>query len=83
MWAYICRLGFMSHGEVLARRAELQRAHDFSLMRFLGLSAVHQAAVVRRKLLNATTPLGSLANGVPDSIDAFVAVLQRDRAVAA
>jgi len=83
MWAYICRLGFMSHGEVLARRAELQRAHDFSLMRFLGLSAVHQAAVVRRKLLNATTPLGNLANGVPDSIDAFVAVLQRDRAVAA
>jgi len=83
MWAYICRLGFMSHAEVIGRRAELKAAHDFSLARFVSLSALHQAAVVRRRILNATTPLGSLSAGVPDTIEAFVTVLARDRAATA
>lgn len=79
MWAYICRLGFISHWEVINHRTEWKYVHEFSLARFLSLSVVHQAAVMRRKFLNATTPLGSLAYGVPDSIDQFVSMLQQDR----
>jgi len=78
MWAYICRIGFMSHAEVLRRARRIGQAHDFSVPRFARFAALHQAAVGRRKLLNAATPLGGLAVTVPATIDEFVRALARE-----
>lgn len=78
MWAYVCRLGFMSHAEVVRRSQRIGQAHNFSLLRFARFVALHQAAVVRRKLLNSATPLGGLAATVPASIDEFVRALARE-----
>ncbi|UAJ10484.1 glycosyltransferase family 2 protein [Glacieibacterium megasporae] len=78
MWAYVCRLGFMSHGEVVRSARRIAQAHDFSLPRFARFAALHQAAVIRRRLLNAATPLGGLAAAVPGTIDEFVKALARE-----
>lgn len=68
----------MSHAEVLRRARRIGQAHDFSVPRFARFAALHQAAVGRRKLLNAATPLGGLAVTVPATIDEFVRALARE-----
>jgi glycosyltransferase involved in cell wall biosynthesis len=80
MWAYICRLRFASHGEVLRARTAITRQHPFSTVSFLGMSAMHELSVMRRRLLNRATPLGSLRDHTPENINAFVqALAQRSR----
>jgi len=80
MWAYICRLRFASHGEVLRARTAIARQHSFRAVSFLGMSAIHELSVVRRRLLNRVTPLGSLRDHTPGNINAFVqALAQRSR----
>lgn len=80
MWAYICRLRFVSHAQVLRARSGIARQHPFRTSSFLGMSVIHELAVVRRLLLNRATPLGPLREHVPENINAFVqALAQRSR----
>ena len=80
MWAYICRVRFVSPRDVIRRRAEIRKSHPFHVLPFLAFLAVHEAAVVRRKLLNRQTDLGPVGRDVPATISAFVAALQMQQA---
>ena len=79
MWAYICRLGFVSNSEVLRHRAAIARSHPFSLASFLSRSAVHELSAVRRTVLNKFMPLGELKHRTPDNIHDFVRTLAPSR----
>lgn len=79
MWAYICRLGFVSHGEVLRHRAAIAQRHPFSLASFLSMSAVHELSTLRRTVLNQFMPLGELKHRTPDNIHDFVRTLAPSR----
>lgn len=75
MWAYICRLGFVSHAEVLRHRAAIGRQHPFKPASFLSMSAVHELSAIRRTVLNQFMPLGDLRHHTPDNIHDFVRTL--------
>jgi hypothetical protein len=78
MWAYLCRLGLVSHSEVFRRSQHIRRSQDFSLMTFSGYAALQQIAVARSSILEALTTLGALQDRVPDNIHDFVHALPRD-----
>ncbi len=75
MWAYVCRMRFISHADVMRMQFQIRHRHPFSLTAFLALSAVHEMSVVRRKVLNRLTPLGELKVHTPDNIQEFVRTL--------
>ena len=75
MWAYVCRLRFVSHSEVLRQHRAIARQHPFKLSTFLSMSAVHELSAVRRSVLNRFMPLGSLRQHTPDNIHDFVRML--------
>jgi len=79
MWAYICRLRFASHLEVLNQQASIRRHHPFNLASFLALSAVQELSALRRQVLNAFVPLGSLKQHTPENILDFVRALAKPR----
>lgn len=74
MWAYMCRLGFASVREVVANAGLFRRAHPFGLAEFLGFSAVHGMAALRRNLIDlaARDPYRGRA---PDNILDFARAL--------
>jgi glycosyltransferase involved in cell wall biosynthesis len=78
MWAFICRLGWMSHGEVLRRSRELRRSHNFSVIAFSGYAALHQLAAVRRRMLHAVDTMAVHKDRIPDNIGDFVKALAGD-----
>jgi glycosyltransferase involved in cell wall biosynthesis len=75
MWAYMCRLRFVSHHDVLSNQAHIRKAHAFKLWTFMSYSMVHEISILRRRMLNRLTPLGSLKAAVPANIRDFVRVL--------
>jgi len=77
MWAYICRLRFVSHRDVLRQRAGIRRQHPFRISSFLSMSAVHELSAVRRTMLNRIMPLGSFRQHTPDNIHDFVRALAK------
>lgn len=79
MWAYVCRLGFVSHIEVFKKRQAIRRIHPFSMLKFLSFSMIHEMSVIRRKILNRMTFLGSLKDDTPDNIRDFARVLARNQ----
>jgi hypothetical protein len=80
MWAYVCRLRFASHGHVIRNAYNIRRAHPFSVARFLGYSAVHEAALVRRGLLNQVQRPARFRGDVPGNIHDFVRLLATENA---
>ena len=68
MWAYVARLGFVSHGEVLRQRKHVDGGRPFSLAKFLGYSALHQAAAFRRSVLNRVVKPKGLRKEAPSNI---------------
>lgn len=72
MWAYVCRLGFVSTRDVLSRASELKRRQHFSLARFARFSALHQIGATRREILNRTTRPAGFRHGAPANIHDFV-----------
>jgi glycosyltransferase involved in cell wall biosynthesis len=78
MWAYICRLKFVSRGQLLRSAGEIRKYHRFWPLRFLMYSFVHDMAVLRRKLLDRCTPLGKLRRGTPGNIFDFVKALDAE-----
>lgn len=80
MWAYVCRLGFVSHIEVFQKRRAICRTHPFSMLKFLSFSVIHEMSAIRRKLLNRMMFLGSLKDDTPDNIRDFARVLARNQA---
>jgi glycosyltransferase involved in cell wall biosynthesis len=79
MLAYVCRLRFSSHLEVLAKAAAIRRSHPLNIGDFLRRSAVHEAAVVRRRVLNRLGAGTELHKNVPANIHDFVRRLARAR----
>jgi glycosyltransferase involved in cell wall biosynthesis len=82
MWAYICRLGFLSPVTVLRARKSIRRSHPFHLLAFLKYVTLHQSAVVRRRLLNRVADVGSFRTEVPPTISEFVLALDSMRSAA-
>lgn len=77
MWAYVARLRFASHAEIIRKSTEIAGAHQFSMSEFLGYSAVHEASVVRRNMLNRASQLGRHNTPIPDNIHDFVRLLAK------
>ena len=75
MWAYICRLRFASHRDVLHKRAEIRRYHAFHPFWFLFFSVIQEISVLRRNFLTRIMPLGELREHTPDNIQDFVKAL--------
>jgi glycosyltransferase involved in cell wall biosynthesis len=53
MWAYVARLRFAGHGEIIRKSADIGKAHTFDVLEFMGYSMVHQIAAARRAILNS------------------------------
>jgi len=77
MWAFGYRLGKYSRWQVLQARNDIRTYHPFSAVRFLYYSAIHDAAIQRRKLLGRMTSLGPFAMGAPENVDDFVVALSK------
>jgi glycosyltransferase involved in cell wall biosynthesis len=75
MWAYVCRLRFASHWEVLRKRRLISQAHPFSVGRFMFYSVIHEASALRRTLLNRVAAKGGLGAAIPDNIHDFSRLL--------
>jgi glycosyltransferase involved in cell wall biosynthesis len=75
MWAYVCRLGFVSHGTVLRSAAAIRRRQKFRVSAFLFYSAIHQAGALRRNYLNARLERGPFERHTPDNIFDFASAL--------
>lgn len=80
MWAYICRLRFVSHVEVLRKAKEIRKHHAFRPLRFLFYSLIQETGVLRRKMLNLWMPLGKLKAHTPNNIRDFVTDLANNSA---
>lgn len=79
MWAYIARLRFAKHSDVLRKSSEIRQAHPFSIAEFIGYSAVHEGAAARRHVLNT---VGMARRGdacLADNIHDFVKLLAASR----
>jgi glycosyltransferase involved in cell wall biosynthesis len=75
MWAYVCRLRFASHLEVLRHIVPIRRHHRFRIPRFLLYSALQELSVWRRRWLNLWMPLGKFRSHTPDNILEFARAL--------
>ncbi len=53
MWAYISRLRFAKHGDVIRQSVAIRKAHPFGIGEFIGFSFLHEGAAARRTLLNS------------------------------
>jgi len=72
MLAYVARLRFASHSEILYKARHIRKRHPFSIAAFLRYSAVHEAAAVRRRILDSTSSTTELHRDVPANIYEFV-----------
>jgi len=75
MWAYVCRLRFASHLEVLWKAAGIRKHHRFRPSRFLFYSMIQELSALRRKWLNLWMPLGDFKKHVPENILEFARAL--------
>ena len=71
MWAFSCRHRFVSPLEVLAKAGEIRKRHAFRRHRFLYYVMIHEAAVLRRKLLDRMMPTRGLESAAEDNIRDF------------
>jgi glycosyltransferase involved in cell wall biosynthesis len=77
MWAYICRLKFISIPFVLRNANQLKKYHSFNVAKFIAYVSIQSLAVVRRGVLNRFMLDGALRQPVPDDIYNFVLMLER------
>jgi glycosyltransferase involved in cell wall biosynthesis len=75
MWAYVCRLGFVSHATVLRSARTIRRRQSFNAAAFLFYSAIHEISALRRKMLNARLQRGPFETHTPDNIFDFANAL--------
>jgi hypothetical protein len=75
MWAYVCRLRFASHIEVLGQVARIRKYHRLRTFRFLLYSIVQEISALRRKWLNLWMPLGRFRTHPPENILEFAHAL--------
>lgn len=75
MWAYICRLRFASYRQVLANGNAIRQVHGLKLARLARMAAMHEAAGIRRTILNRLKAPREFRHGAPDNIHDFVRVL--------
>ncbi len=75
MWAFVCRLKLMSRQEILRKRSEIRQYHPFNTARFLFYLALHDAAALRRNVLNKCMKLEDLSGRPPDNIRDFAKLL--------
>ena len=72
MLAYVCRVRFESHLEILQKAAVIRKSHPLRIGTFLKYSAVHELAVLRRQMLNSLALSRNINKDVPDNISDFV-----------
>jgi glycosyltransferase involved in cell wall biosynthesis len=75
MWAYVCRLRFATHLEVLRKAAGIRGHHRFRAPWFLFYSMIQEVSALRRKWLNLWMPLGDFRKHTPDNILDFARAL--------
>lgn len=75
MWAYLCRLRFISHAEVLQKRMKIRRYHEFYPLQFLFFSLIQEISVLRRNFLNRIMSFKGFRKHVPGNIQDFVKTL--------
>jgi glycosyltransferase involved in cell wall biosynthesis len=75
MWAYVCRLRFVSHLEVLKSTGAIRRHHRFHPLRFLFYALVQELSALRRTWLTFWMPLGRFKKNTPEDIFKFASAL--------
>ena len=76
MWAYLCRLRFVSYRTIWNRRDEIRKRHPFRLVQFFGYALLQEAATLRRRLLTwLVQRRESTVHATPANIRAFVVEL--------
>lgn len=76
MWAYLCRLRFVSYRAIWNRRHEIRKRHPFHLVRFFRYALIQEAAILRRRLLTWLVQRRESADqATPANIRAFVVEL--------
>jgi glycosyltransferase involved in cell wall biosynthesis len=78
MWAYIARLNFVKHSNIISNLIDIRKTHPFILAEFLGFSFIHETAALRRTILNQ---LGMSKRGeeyLADDIHGFVKLLSQN-----
>lgn len=72
MWAYICRIGFIGHIEVLKEWRKIGAQQPIGCLSFLGYSLIHELSAIRRIILNKVSKLKKRDNKIPENINKFV-----------
>lgn len=80
MWAYVCRLRFASHLDVIRRSREIRNVHGIRLERFIAFSAIHELSAVRRKLIDWFARLDRRRANPPGNIQDLARRLEQARA---
>lgn len=75
MWAYIARLGFIKHRNIVEQSAVIRKTHPFKISEFLGYSLLHEGAAARRTALNSIGMLTRGSEFATDNIHDFVKLL--------
>jgi glycosyltransferase involved in cell wall biosynthesis len=70
MWAFLYKLQLVTKGFVLRHRSEIQRCHRFGVGAFLAHALAQDAALLRRKILNAIQS-SRLPRTLPDNVFDF------------
>jgi hypothetical protein len=78
MWAYICRIGFIGHLEVLKDWKEIGTQQPIKRLSFLGYSLIHELSAIRRIILNKISQLKKRENKIPENINKFVVHLTQN-----
>jgi len=71
MWAYICRLGFISHIQVLKDWKKISAQQSISYSSFAGYSLLHELSSIRRIILNKFDKLKRIGYKAPENINKF------------
>ena len=79
MWAYVSRLRFAKHGDVIRKSPEIKRVHPFSITEFVGYSAIHEMAAARRHILNSVGMARRGDTCLADNIHDFAKLLAASR----
>lgn len=72
MLAYVSRLRFATHSEILRKAALIRESHPLRTSVFLKYSTVHETAVLRRRVLDRFAATADLHRNVPANIAEFV-----------
>jgi glycosyltransferase involved in cell wall biosynthesis len=75
MWAYVARMRFAKHSDVIKKSSAIRQAHPLKIAEFIAYCLVHEGAAARRNLLNSIGMARRSDDCLGDNIHDFVKIL--------